>query len=244
MSKIRINFTSGSCRYPLIYLEHSRNGDVYIPLLPSSKSGLHMSFHKDFFISGKVHIADNYGFDEWAKINIKPDINEVNELKSYLNKWAYNPEHGEDVLVLSCPVNYEGCIQQVSTKNVNLDINMNKLMTGFSQLSLAQVPIKILPKYFQASPLNDHVIIDETTNSFAIHSKRDGISLNFSIETSTFEKQFESMPFFKDIMQPMNKAMNYTNELVSQKRIPEFQIFPKEFEFNQFLPKIKIKKFS
>ncbi len=201
-----------------------------------------MSFHKDFFISGKVHIGDNYGFDEWAKIKIKPDINELNDLKSYLSKLAYNPEHGEDVLVLSCPENYEGYYQQqVSTKNFNLDVNMNKLMTGLSHLSLAQVSIKILPKYFQASPLNDHVIIDETTNSIAIHSKRNGISFNFSMETSTLEKQFESMPFLKDIMQPMKKAINYTNELVSQKRIPEYQIFPKEVILKE--TEIKIRKF-
>lgn len=242
MSKIHLNLTAGPYRHPLCYFDYRPKGDVIIAPLPASSSGLHMTFHKSFCTSGKVHISDDprYGFDEWASFKM-PD---ASELENYLSKMAYNPDHGEDILVHSYSKNYKGYYQkQISNENVNLDINLNKLnLTDFSH---NQVPMEILPKYFQASPLDSHIIIDETTNSVAIYNKRNGISLNFSMET--IEQQVESMPFVKDIMQPMKRAINHTNELVSQGKIPKYEIFPKEVlpkenELNKLLNKIEIKK--
>jgi hypothetical protein len=69
-----------------------------------------------------------------------------------------------------------------------------------------------------------------------------GISLNFSMEVSTFEKQVETMPFLKYLMQPMNKAIEHENEFVKEGKIPSYQYIPKEIELNKLISKIKIKK--
>lgn len=227
MSKTRLYLVSGSYRHPLCSIDDTPKGDVYIIPLPVSESGLHMSFHH----TGKMHIRNKFKFDEPINFKVPDD----DEIESWLRKNAYNPDHGEDVLVLSG--SYGNYQQQVSNKN-DLGINLDK----FNDFCLYQVPVEILPKYFQASPLETHVIIDETNNSIAINNKCLGIRLNFSMEFSTLEKQCKTMPFLKYLWQPMKKAIQHESELVSQGEIPPYQFFPKEL-FNKFIPKIKIKKF-
>jgi hypothetical protein len=235
--KFHINLTSDSDqqRHPLCYWSCMSRGDLYIPLLPASSSGLHMSFHKDFISTHKVHISNNYTFNVWAKYE-EPD---VNELKSYFSRRAYNPEHGKDVLVFSLPENYEGCYQQQISKNiVNLDINMDRLF--LKNFSLYQIPVEILSKYFQASPLRNHVIFDEPNNSVIFYDKLVGIPLEFSREYSILEKQIETMPLFNNLIQSMKEAIQQESELVKQEKIQNYSIFPKKLISN--IPKLKIKK--
>lgn len=244
MPKIRFGFNFDSYRLPLINIASTQRGDLYFAF-PFSSSGLHMSLHE----SGKAHIKDNFGFFEPIDLNMPKDL-DISELKSYLRKVSYNPDHGEDVLVISYPESFNGTYaQQFSNKNMYLDF-MPLLTDTLTKTPLYQVPVETLPKYFQASPLETHIIIDETNNSFAIYNKRIRISLNFSMEESTVEKQIESMPFLKHIMQPMKKAIDHSNELASQGKIQiSPQNIPKKIEsnidlkLNQLYSKIKIKKF-
>jgi hypothetical protein len=242
MSKTRISFSFNSYQLPLFNIASTQKGDCYIAF-PICSSGLHVSLHA----SGKVHIRDKFGFDEPMNFNTTNGF-DANELTSYLRKIAYNPDHGEDVLVLSYPENYEGYVQQSSNKSVNLDIK-SALNDALISTPLYQVPVEKLPKYYQRSPLETHMVLDETNNSIAIYNKRHGVSLNFSMEVNTFGKEIESMPFLRDIMQPIKRAIDHTNKLVSQGEIRS-QIIPKEtesnidFELNKLQSKIKIKRFN
>ncbi|VVB97730.1 Uncharacterised protein [uncultured archaeon] len=229
MSKTRLSLVSGSCRVPLGSIDVTKKGDIYLAPFPFSKSGIHMSFHR----SGKMHIRNKFGFDEPINLN----ISDANEIENWLRKNTYNPDHGEDVLLLSG--SYGNYQQHVSNKN-DLCVSLNNITNDFC---LHQVPVEILPKYFkyfQASPLETHVIIDETNNSIAFYDKHLGIWLELSMEFSTIEKQFETMPFIKNLWQPLNKAFQIEREcIINQGEIPNYQFFPKEFEF----PKLKINKF-
>lgn len=227
MSKTLLSLVSGSCRLPLCSIDKTMKGDIYMAPLPASKSGLHMSFHQ----SGEMHIrkSPKFEFDEPINFNL-PDYDEIS---SWLRKNTYDPDHGEDVLVLSG--SYGNYQQQISNKN-DLCINLNNITNDFC---LHQVSIEILPKYFQTSPLETFVIIDETDNSVAIYNKRLGFSFNFSMEYGTIEKQLETMPLLKDLICPMKKAFQHESELINQGKIPSYEFFPKEFEF----PKLKIKNF-
>lgn len=62
------------------------------------------------------------------------------------------------------------------------------------------------------------------------------------MEVSTAEKQFETMPFLKYLMQPMKKAIEHENELVKEGKIPSYQFIPKEINLNKYISNIKIKK--
>lgn len=230
MSKIRIGFSFDLYQHPLCNLDYRPKGDLYIALLPQSSSGLHMSLHP----SGETHIKNDFGLYEPVNLCVPAD----NELESYLKKMTYNPDHGEDVLVLSCPENYKSYVQQSSKNNINLDIKPILENTPYYQ-----IPVERLTRYFQLSPFETHVVLDETNNSIAIYNKRLGISLNFSKEVSTFEKQVETMPFLKYLWQPMKKAIEHENELVKERKIPSYQYIPKEIELNKLISKIKVKRF-
>ncbi len=241
MPRKQIGFIFDSYRLPLFDLDIRPKGDVIIAI-PYSDSGLHITLHA----SGKMHIRDRFGFDEPMKFDIPNSF----EAKEFLRKMVYNPDHGEDVLVLSYPENNMGYIQQSSNKNVNLDIE-SILMDTLIGNPLYQVPVEILPRYFQVSPLETHVVIDKTNNSFVTYNKGAGIMLSFSMEISNIQKQMESMPFIKDLMQPIKKAIYHTNDLANQGKVKmQHQNIPKEIESNidsklekQF-SKIKIKRFT
>jgi hypothetical protein len=240
MPKTKISFSFDSYKLPLFNISSTQKGDCYIAL-PIFPSGLHVSLHA----SGKAHIRDNFELDEPLNFNLMNGF-DANELKSSLRKMAYNPDHGEDVLVLSYPQNYEGYVQQPSNKSVNLDIK-SALNDVLISTPIYQVPVEKLPKYYQRSPLETHMVLDETNNSIAIYNKRHGFQ--WTMEVSTFGKEIESMPFLKDIMQPIKRAIDHTNKLVRQGEIRS-QIIPKEteskidFELNKLHSRIKIKKFN
>ncbi len=231
MPKIHLGLSLDSFQFPPFILDCRPKGDIIIPLLSVSSSGLHLSLHP----SGKMHMKDDYGFYEPVDFCI-PDAHET---ESYLKKMAYTPDHGEDVLVLSIPENYEGYIQQSNKNNINLDIKPILKTTPYYQ-----IPVEKLSRYFQISPLETYIVLDETNNSIAIYNKRIGISLNFSMEVSTFEKQVETMPFIKYLMQPMKKAIEHENELLKEGKIPSYQFIQKGIELNKIISKIKIKKFT
>jgi hypothetical protein len=244
MPRKRIGFTFDTYQLPLFDFDIRPKGDVIIAI-PYSDSGLHITRHA----SGKMHIRDKFGFDEPMNFDM-PNSFETKELKRFIRKMAYNPDHGEDVLVLSYPENYEGYIQQSSNKNVNFDIE-SILMDTLIGNPVFQVPVETLPRYFQVSPLETHIVIDKTNNSFATYNKGAGIMLNFSMEIVNIQKQMESMPFIKDLMQPIKKAICHTNDLVNQGKVKmQHQNIPKEIESNidskleKQSSKIKIKRFT
>ncbi len=239
MPRNQIGFIFDSYRLPLFDFDIRPKGDVIIAM-PYSDSGLHITLHA----SGKMHMSDNFEFDEPMKFDIPNSF----EAKEFFKKMAYNPNHGEDVLVISYAENYEDYLQQSSNKNVNLNIK-SILMNTLIGNPLYQVPVEILPRYFQASPLETHVVIDKTNNSFAIYNKSAGIMLCFSMEISNIQNQMESMPFIKDLMQPIKKAICHTNDLANQGKVKFLQNIPKEIESNIYsklesqFSKIKIKRF-
>ncbi len=206
MSKIRFGFSFESYQFQLFNLDYRPKGDCIIAF-PFTKSGLHISLHA----SGKAHIKDDFELYEPLNFDM-PKSFDINELKRCLRKMTYNPDHGENVLVLSYPENYE----YPNQKNVNLDL-ISVIKETLIDTPFYLLPVESLPRYFQTSPLKTHIIIDETANSFVFHNTRKRTSLNFSMEESIM-KQIETMPFLKQLMQPVRKAIDHTDELVCKGR--------------------------
>ena len=210
-------------------------------------TGLHLEFHPPGPLNnyeGEIHLKDNYDF--LRIIDIREDIFDGkidNKSKNYIAEMTkYDPNHGEDVLVISCQPIFDDNYLTYSGKVT--DLSLTSLLNDLPNMITAHImEVKNLRKYFQTSPFIDHLIVDKTDGTRFYYNNY--LKILIKIAENPIE-QIESLPILKElIISPIKSALDHTDSLYNDGIIkrPNFEFNSRDIDLNGRFSKIKIRRF-